>query len=166
MCQAGSAASAAGIPAAVTNNGRTGGSAHGRHRVGGRVEPGPGHAGHRDAGLGVWLGLLAHALTGMPAIWPAVGGVSPARSPSRAPQAGSGASARSSGARSIAGSPHAAGVMLMPDSRQPDDGAGKYPEMPMCGNSMTRRVIRNSPAQAFADLHLIVSKLLIPARRA
>ncbi len=28
------------------------------------------------------------------------------------------------------------------------------------------RVIRNSPAQAFADLHLIVSKLLISARRA
>ena len=28
------------------------------------------------------------------------------------------------------------------------------------------RVIGNSPAQAFADLHLIVSKVLIPARRA
>jgi hypothetical protein len=97
-------------------------------------------AGRRDAGLGVSLGLLARALTGIPAIWPAVGGVSPAPSSSRAPQAGSGASARSSGARSIAGSPHAAGVMLMPDSRQPDDGAGKYPEMPMCENSTTRHV--------------------------
>ena len=61
-------------------------------------------------------------LTGMPAIWSAVGGVSPA--PSRAPQAGSGASAGSSGARSVASSPHSAGVMLMPDSRQPGDGAG------------------------------------------
>ena len=30
----------------------------------------------------------------------------------------------------------------------------------------TRRVIGNSPAQAFADLHLIVSKVLISARRA
>ena len=29
-----------------------------------------------------------------------------------------------------------------------------------------RRVIRNSPAQAFADLHLIVSKVLIPAQHA
>ena len=29
-----------------------------------------------------------------------------------------------------------------------------------------RRVIRNSPARAFADLHLIVSKVLISARRA
>jgi len=73
------------------------GSAHDRHRVGGRMEPGPGHAGHRDAELGVSLGLLARALTGIPAIWSAVGGVSPAPSPSRAPQAGSGASARSSG---------------------------------------------------------------------
>ena len=40
------------------------------------MEPGLGHAGHRDAELGVSLGLLARALTGMPAIWPAVGGVS------------------------------------------------------------------------------------------
>jgi len=40
------------------------------------MEPGPGRAGHRDAGLGVLLGLLARALTGMPVIWPAVGGVS------------------------------------------------------------------------------------------
>jgi hypothetical protein len=31
---------------------------------------------------------------------------------------------------------------------------------------VVRRVIRNSPAQAFADLHLIVSKVPIPARRA
>ena len=114
------------------------GSVHGRHRVGGRMEPGPDHAGHRDAGLGVWLGLLARALAGMPAIWPAVGGVSPARSPSGAPQAGSGASARSGGARRIAGSPRAVGVVLMPGSRQPDDGAGKYPEMPVCENSTTR----------------------------
>jgi hypothetical protein len=30
----------------------------------------------------------------------------------------------------------------------------------------TERVIRNSPAQAFADLHLIVSKVPISARRA
>ena len=30
----------------------------------------------------------------------------------------------------------------------------------------TRRVIRNSPAQTFADLHTIVSKVLISARRA
>ena len=37
---------------------------------------------------------------------------------------GSGAGAKSSGDRSIAGSPHAAGVMLMPDSGKPDDGAG------------------------------------------
>jgi hypothetical protein len=33
-------------------------------------------------------------------------------------------------------------------------------------HSRPLRVIRNSPAQAFADLHLIVSKVLIPARRA
>jgi hypothetical protein len=31
--------------------------------------------------------------------------------------------------------------------------------------TVTWRVIRNSPAQAFADLHLIVSKVLISARR-
>jgi hypothetical protein len=30
----------------------------------------------------------------------------------------------------------------------------------------SKRVIRNSPARAFADLHLIVSKVLISARRA
>ena len=30
----------------------------------------------------------------------------------------------------------------------------------------TMRVIRNSPAQAFVDLHLIVSKVLISAGRA
>jgi hypothetical protein len=115
------------------------GSAHGRRRAGGRMEPGPSRADHRDAGLGVWLG-CSPALTGMPAIWPAGGGVSPARSPSRAPQAGSGMSARSSGTRGIAGSPRAAGVMLMPESRQPDDGAGKYPEMPMCKNGTTSHV--------------------------
>lgn len=40
------------------------------------MEPGLGRAGRRDAGLGVWLGLLARALTGMRAIWPAAGGVS------------------------------------------------------------------------------------------
>jgi hypothetical protein len=102
------------------------------------MEPGPGRAGHRDAGLGVWPGLLARALTGVPAIWPAAGGVSPAPSPSRAPQAGSGASARSSEARSIAGGLRAAGVMPMPDSRQPDNGAENNPEMPMCENSTTR----------------------------
>ena len=45
------------------------GSAHGRHRVGGCMEPGPGHSGHQDAGLGVSPGLLARALAGMPAIW-------------------------------------------------------------------------------------------------
>jgi hypothetical protein len=39
------------------------------------VEPGPGRAGQRDAGPGVSLGLLAQAMTGMPAIWPAAGGV-------------------------------------------------------------------------------------------
>jgi len=39
------------------------------------MEPGLGHACHRDAGLGVSRGLLARALTGRPAIWPAVGGV-------------------------------------------------------------------------------------------
>ena len=32
--------------------------------------------------------------------------------------------------------------------------------------AFTRRVIRNSPAQASEDLHLIVSKVLISARRA
>lgn len=52
------------------------GAAHDRHRAGRRMEPGLGHAGYRDAGLGVLLGLLARALTGMPAIWPAVGGLS------------------------------------------------------------------------------------------
>ncbi len=106
------------------------GSAHGGHRVGWLY--GTGTWPCRSPGC--WTRCLARparrALTGMPATWPAVGGVSPA--PSRAPQAGSGASARGSGARSIAGSPHAAGVMLMPGSRQPDDGAGKYPEMPLC----------------------------------
>ena len=40
------------------------------------MEPGLGHAGHWDAELGVSLDLLARALTGMPAIWSAVGGVS------------------------------------------------------------------------------------------
>jgi hypothetical protein len=87
------------------------------------MEPGPGRAGHRDAERGVWLGLLARALTGMPVIWGSRRR-EPARSLSRAPQAGSGASAGSSGARSIADIPHAAGVMPMHDSRQPDDGAG------------------------------------------
>jgi len=76
MCQTRSAASAAGIPAAVTSNGAYRGAAQDRHRVGGRMKPGPGHAGHRYAEVGVLLGLLARALTGMSAIWPAVGGAS------------------------------------------------------------------------------------------
>jgi len=96
MCQTRSAASAAGIPAAVTSNGRAGDPRTTGTAWGAVWNRDLARAGHRDAGLGVWLGLLARALTGIPAIWPAVGGVSPAPSPSRAPQAGSGASARSS----------------------------------------------------------------------
>ena len=38
--------------------------------------------------------------------------------------------------------------------------------LPQPAGKQTVRVIRNSPAQAFADLHLIVSKVLISARRA
>jgi hypothetical protein len=67
MCQTRSAP-AAGILAAVTNNGRAKDPPTAGTAWGGCMEPGPGHAGHRDAGLGVWLGLLARALTGMPAI--------------------------------------------------------------------------------------------------
>ena len=74
-CHTRSATLAAGIPAAVTNNGRTE-DPRDQHCMGGCMEPGPGHAGHRDSGLGVSLGLLTGALTGMPAIWPATGGVS------------------------------------------------------------------------------------------
>ena len=81
------------------------GSAHDRYRVGGRMEPGPGHAGHRDAELGVWLGLLARALTGRPAIWPAVGGVSTG---AIAVACAAGRFQRKHEERSIAGSPHAA----------------------------------------------------------
>ena len=36
----------------------------------------------------------------------------------------------------------------------------------MLNSYAAERVIRNTPTQAFADLHLIVSKVLIPARRA
>jgi hypothetical protein len=75
MCHTRSAEYAAGIPAAVTDNGRTEdprttGTAWWLYGTG------LGHAGHQDAGLGVSPGLLARALTGIPATWPAVGGVS------------------------------------------------------------------------------------------
>ncbi len=59
MCQARSAAPAADILAAVTNDGRARDPRTAGTAWGGCMEPGPGHAGHRDAGLGVWLGLLA-----------------------------------------------------------------------------------------------------------
>ena len=48
--------------------------------------------------------------------------------------------------------------------RQPPDEGTETAEV--SGLTDSRRVIRNSPAQAFADLHLIVSKVLISARRA
>jgi hypothetical protein len=138
------------------------------------MEPGPGHAGHGDAGLGVWLGLLARALTGMSAIWPAVGGVSPARSPSRAPQAGSGASARSGGDRSIAGSPHAAGVMPRrwcaaagrswrncSTSGKPDGGVGPAP----AGRRAGRPAHRPGPG-LLPHLPALQQLLTSPAMRA
>jgi hypothetical protein len=84
-------------------------------------------AGRRDAGLGVSLGLLARALTGIPAIWPAVGGVSVG---AMAVACAAGRLRRERGDHrgpGHRGSPRASGVMRMPASRQPDDGAGKYP---------------------------------------
>ena len=68
------------------------------------MEPGPGHAGHRDAGLGVSLGLLARAC-GHAGDLAATGGVSTG---AIAVACATGRFRRKREERSIAGSPHAA----------------------------------------------------------
>ena len=55
------------------------------------------------------LGLLAHAITGMSAIWSAVGSVSTGDITIAYATAGSGARTRSRGSRDVAGSPHTGG---------------------------------------------------------
>ena len=64
MCRTRSAASAAGIPAAVTNNGRAE-EPHDRHRVGSRAEPGLGPPNHRDAELGMRMRTQARPAAGL-----------------------------------------------------------------------------------------------------
>jgi hypothetical protein len=128
-------------------------------------------AGDRDAGVGVSPGLLARALTGMPAI-SRTRRREHRRHRRRVPTGRFRRKREEQRGRSIAGSPHAAGVMLMPDSRQPDDGAGtsttsacaSTSPMRMCAAGSAQPPGR-SPGQRYRGQPSWVASSLRPGRR-